>query len=81
MKARIYHTPMSYAIPWDYERKYCEWISDFSKLEPPGKQCKHRVQFVKGFIRNLQDYPYDADLDLSYMMEVEKYLYPYGMTL
>ena len=55
MKARIYHT--SYAIPWDHGCKNCEWISDISKLEPPGKQCKHRVHFVKGFVRNLQNYP------------------------
>ncbi|KAK1379595.1 hypothetical protein POM88_026339 [Heracleum sosnowskyi] len=50
-KVSIYH--LSYKYPWDHGTKNCEWISDIGKLEPSGKQCKHRVRFVKGFVRSL----------------------------
>ncbi|KAK1394728.1 hypothetical protein POM88_013784 [Heracleum sosnowskyi] len=30
-----------------------EWKASIGKLEPPEKQCKHRVRFVKGFVKSL----------------------------
>ena len=60
LKASMYHQPMSYIKSWDHGTKNCEWISEICKLEPPGKQCKHRVRFVKGFIRSMFQDPYDT---------------------
>ena len=70
---------MSYARFWDHVSKNCEWISNISKLEFLYVLWRGLLEIY----RTIQTKPYlcDVELDLSYMMEVEEYLYLFGMTL